>query len=203
MASGAQSPDRRRTLALLLALPVAGSPIFSTAAPGNLAAPTKHHDTQADHEFLNQDEYHLVSVVSDLMLPTTDTPGAIAAGVPEFIDRFLAKWNTASERAHFRSELQGIDVIARATFRRPFLKLEVSAQYEVLRQLEEQSLGSPPGVLLTGYKPFFRLMKEYLVVGYYTSEVGAGQELRWTPIPGQYLGCTPCADRDARAAAPL
>ena len=34
--------------------------------------------------------------------------------------------------------------------------------------------------------PFFRQLKELTLAGYYTSEVGASQELRWNPAPGRY-----------------
>jgi hypothetical protein len=200
--AGAYSPARRRTIGLLLALPMGGGSIISTAAPEYLAR-VKQHDTHSDHEVLNHYEYRLVAAVSDLMLPTTDTPGALAAGVPQFIDRFLAKWNTAPERDHFLSELRKVDIVAQANQGRSFLQLDVPAQYKVLRQLEEEAMGTPAGAPLKGLKPFFKIMKEYVVVGYYTSEVGVTQELKWTVIPGRYVGCTPCADRAARAAAPL
>ena len=42
--------------------------------------------------------------------------------------------------------------------------------------------------------PFFRTMKELTLVGYYTSEVGATQELRHEAAPGRYDGCVPLAD---------
>lgn len=38
---------------------------------------------------------------------------------------------------------------------------------------------------------FWRRMKELTLVGYYTSEVGATEELRWNPTPGRYDGCIP------------
>lgn len=41
--------------------------------------------------------------------------------------------------------------------------------------------------------PFMRRMKELTLVGYYTSEVGATQELRHEPVPGRFDGCVPFA----------
>lgn len=40
-------------------------------------------------------------------------------------------------------------------------------------------------------RPFFRTMKELTVVGYYTSEVGATEELRHEAVPGRHEGCVP------------
>lgn len=42
--------------------------------------------------------------------------------------------------------------------------------------------------------PFFRTMKELTLAGYYTSEIGATQELRHAPVPGRYDGCLPFAE---------
>jgi len=41
--------------------------------------------------------------------------------------------------------------------------------------------------------PFFRTMKELTLIGYYTSEPGATQELRHEPVPSRYEGCVPFA----------
>ena len=37
--------------------------------------------------------------------------------------------------------------------------------------------------------PFFRLMKELTLLGYFTSEQGAQQALVYVPVPGRYDGC--------------
>ena len=38
------------------------------------------------------------------------------------------------------------------------------------------------------------MLKELTLVGYYTSEVGATQELRYERAPGRYDGCMPYED---------
>src|SRR3546814_19814293 len=40
----------------------------------------------------------LMTVLSERVMPTTDTPGAIAAGVPEYIEKLLADWAWPDER---------------------------------------------------------------------------------------------------------
>ena len=42
--------------------------------------------------------------------------------------------------------------------------------------------------------PFWRTMKELTLVGYYTSEPGATQELRHEAVPGRYEACVPLAE---------
>lgn len=38
--------------------------------------------------------------------------------------------------------------------------------------------------------PFFRIMKELTLLGYFSSEIGATQALAYDPVPGKYDGCT-------------
>ncbi|RZK12388.1 MAG: gluconate 2-dehydrogenase subunit 3 family protein, partial [Hymenobacter sp.] len=38
---------------------------------------------------------------------------------------------------------------------------------------------------------YFRMMKELTLFGFFTSEVGATQALRYLPVPGKYDGCIP------------
>ncbi|HEY0676999.1 MAG TPA: gluconate 2-dehydrogenase subunit 3 family protein [Chitinophagaceae bacterium] len=38
---------------------------------------------------------------------------------------------------------------------------------------------------------YFRMMKELTLLGYFTSEVGQKQALRYNPVPGRYEGCVP------------
>ena len=42
--------------------------------------------------------------------------------------------------------------------------------------------------------PFYRQLKELTVAGYYTSEVGATQELQWLPAPGRYEADVPLSE---------
>jgi hypothetical protein len=40
---------------------------------------------------------------------------------------------------------------------------------------------------------FFRRMKELTLLGYYTSQPGATQELKYAQVPGRFDGCIPFA----------
>ena len=40
-------------------------------------------------------------------------------------------------------------------------------------------------------QPFFRTMKELTLLGYYTSQIGATQELKYAQVPGRFEGCVP------------
>ena len=38
---------------------------------------------------------------------------------------------------------------------------------------------------------YFTMMKQLTLLGYFTSEIGSKQALRYNPVPGRYDGCAP------------
>ena len=55
---------------------------------------------------LTTDEWTLIGEVSELIIPTTDTGGALAAGVPDFVKMMLSEWFSAAERENFIAGMQ-------------------------------------------------------------------------------------------------
>jgi hypothetical protein len=45
------------------------------------------------------------------------------------------------------------------------------------------------GKVETAPTPFFKLMKELTLLGYFTSEIGCKQALAYVEVPGKYEGC--------------
>lgn len=138
-----------------------------------------------------QDE--MVTVISELIIPETDTPGARAAGVNRFIDKMLTGWNTEEEKKRFLSGLDSVDETSDEMHGSPFLELTEEQQVEVLEQKEQEANEENPMPDTDG-EPFFAMMKEYTLVGYYTSEIGATEELIWNHVAGRYDGCYPYSE---------
>jgi hypothetical protein len=132
-----------------------------------------------------------------VILPATDTPGAREAGVPAFIEHMLADWFEPDERRMFVDGLARLDALARAKGASAFAAASEAQQGEILGALEQEALGGDPGPsFLTGYRlptaaprVFFKALKELVLVGYYTSQIGATQELHWNPVPGRFEPC--------------
>src|SRR5436305_13310498 len=57
--------------------------------------------------YFTADQRSLVAAISERIIPTTDTPGAIAAGVPGFVEMMLADWYGSTDRNEF---MQGLGV---------------------------------------------------------------------------------------------
>jgi len=129
----------------------------------------------------------LISAMSERIVPTTDTPGAIAAGVPAFIEMMLADWYEPTDWQEFMNGLGVFEGSARIQFGKPFAEIAPEEQDLVLTQA---MTGRIQGLPIS----FFEHCRQLVVLGYYTSEIGCKQERVYVPVPGRYDGKYPYAD---------
>jgi hypothetical protein len=139
---------------------------------------------------LSRRQLATLAALAERIIPATDTPGAREAGVAEFIDVLLTDWFTAGERDEFLAGLADVDARARASFARAFADGTPPEQDRVVAALDDEAYGprredrSEPG-------RFFARFKALTLYGYYNSEVGMTQELRYEIIPHRYEPCAP------------
>ena len=131
-------------------------------------------------------------VLTDLILPATDTPGAKAAGVNAFIDLLLAEWVDPEDKDRFLKGLADVDARAHAAFGKDFLQGTPEQQTVLLVSLDDDAARWKASPAATrGPEPFYRTLKWMTLFGYFTSEVGALQEEHYAIIPGRYVPCAP------------
>lgn len=145
-------------------------------------------------EFLKQDEAAIVTRLTEIIIPATDTLGAKEVGVPGFIDQMLKDVYSKEEQKSFMEGLKSFNEGADAEYGDAFHDLSpedqesyaVKAHKEALRQY-----ATNPDPRVNNPKPFFLMMKELTLLGYFTSEEGATKVLQYVPVPGAYNGCVP------------
>lgn len=115
------------------------------------------------------------------ILPETDSPGARTARVDEFVDAMLTDYYPSEKRDQFLAGLDGVDDRARRRFGGDFTTLPRGQQLELVQALNREAF-QPTSGSHAPLRSFFRTFKELVIVGYYTSEVGATKELRPNPI---------------------
>lgn len=172
----------RRT-ALLLGVSAVSPAIASAVMAGARA------DAKAAPKVLSADQLLLVAILTEMILPATDTPGANAVGVHHYIDLLLSDYFTAAHRAHFLQGLTEVDQRARGRGFDRFALADTETQHAIARELDREAYAVPEGAPAS--TPFFRELKELTLTGYYTSQEGATVELVYQPMPGHYLGCVP------------
>jgi hypothetical protein len=132
---------------------------------------------------LSPEQNELVTTIAEMVIPETDTPGAAAAHVNEFIDLLLAEWSDDADRARFLAGLDAIDHESRATYGKPFVALALPDRELTLRALDGARDASE------GAGRAFSDLKRITVYGYFTSEVVQKNVLKTNIWPGRYDGC--------------
>lgn len=138
----------------------------------------------ASHTVFTADQRSLVAAISERIIPTTDTPGAIAAGVPAYFEMMLADWYEPTERNDFMTGLGVLEGHVRVQFNRAFVDIAPEEQDLVLTQAMTGRISGLAG-------NFFQHCRQLTVTGYYTSEIGCRQERVYVPVPGHYDGKYP------------
>ena len=140
--------------------------------------------------FLSPDQLTMLERIADVIIPETDTPGAVAAGTHRFIDLMLAEWASAETQQQFVAELTRIDARATELGMKSFLGGSAEQQAEVVHLLDQEAFAA--GAPYT----FFRRLKKLVLFSFFSSEPGATQALRFDPFPGDYQPCLPLRDDD-------
>ncbi len=144
--------------------------------------------------FFTGDQEHKISTIADLIIPKTDTPGAIEAGVPDFIEKFVQFVYTGEQRKKFMDGLDDLDKSARDKYGHDFLKISDSQKNELVTKLNSDALADPSNAREPRKGPFILMIKEATLLGFFTSMPGATQTLQYLPIPGMYNGCMPLSE---------
>jgi hypothetical protein len=134
---------------------------------------------------LNHEQQALVTSIAEMIIPETDTPGATAVKVPEFIDLILTDWASDDERATFLAGLRDIDARASATGSARFVALPPAKKVELVTALDA-ARGDKTGA---GFA--FARLKALTVYGYFTSSRVEQEILQVRMFFNGYQGSVP------------
>src|SRR6056297_1379300 len=90
-------------------------------------------------EFVTIDEAQTIASLVDIMLPRTDTPGALDVKVDVFIDRIIAQTYDAAGQENMRSEIAAFNLDCKQNFGEVFINLDNDKRIEVLKIMEKTS----------------------------------------------------------------
>lgn len=147
-----------------------------------------------DKSLLDASQKSTVSAVIDRILPTTDTPGAIDVGVPDFVEFMLAEGYHDAQSAIFIAGLARIDSLSEERHATRFALATSSQQDEILHEIEAEELAASGGPFAALFaagqdRAFFSLSKELTIVGYYTSEMVVKNQFSFSHAAGYYDPC--------------
>ena len=153
--------------------------------------------TTADVAFLDE--------VAETILPETNTPGAKAARTGAFMALMVTDAYTPRHQQIFRDGMRQINEACQREYGASFIQARPEQRLALLKRLdaERQAELDALDALRRSRAPvapppppdapvhYFRLMKELALVGYFTSEIGYRQAMRYTETPGRYDPCAP------------
>ncbi len=132
----------------------------------------------------------LLEVVCGLTIPDTDTPGAVAANVPAFVELALGHgldgtrvFGSGQADAPPTGGLFWIEALGAALDAQlagDFLTAAAGRQASALAAIDAAAFA--PG----GEAGVWGKLKDLIVTGYYTSEIGGSKELRYELVPGRW-----------------
>jgi hypothetical protein len=130
--------------------------------------------------FYTSEEYALLTRISDLIIPRTETPGAVDANVPGYMDGLMTDWaNNKTKNAH-RTALRHIKVELDRRAGGNFLDASDSAAEQSLVSFDAAAFAEDGDT--SGYKR----VKGYVSQSYFATEDGATEELKWVAVPGRW-----------------
>ncbi len=142
--------------------------------------------------YLSKENGKVIAHLAECIIPETDTPGAINAGVHSFIDTAVSDRFTTAEKETFNKDLENFKNRFQEVIGKAFLDAKDAERTEFLIQFEKEAFdqskteGAP--------KHFWFTMKELTLLGFCTSEAGSKQALKFDPIPGEYNSCIPLSE---------
>ena len=172
---------------------------------GTLSAPTLMAMGRWEQSFIQNTEGVLFSLtemqrkivaeVAEMIIPKTDTVGAKDAGVPAFIEMMLKDCYYAPEHASF---MKGVMALEQSKFldldetRRTLMLKKIEAETKDMmkaREVKQTKMGDNEDKEVMKAQaeglPFWRLMKELTLLGYFTSEVGTKASFEYVQIPSK------------------
>lgn len=128
----------------------------------------------------------LLDEVAETILPETKTPGAKAAHVGAFMALMVTDSYDEREQTIFRDGLRKLSEASfmAATPAQRLAKLEqLDREQKAYMDAHQGDDDAPPH--------YFRLMKQLTLLGYFTSEIGCTQAMRYRETPGRFDPCVP------------
>ena len=149
--------------------------------------------------FFTEIEAKTIAAILDMILPRTDTPGALDVKSDIFIDKVIAKTYDEEAQAKMRSEIAAFNSECEKNYGNTFIELNASDREKVLQAAEKNSGKFSPGVWGTAVGKqetigFYRSIKSMAIWAYFSSEEIGKNVLAYDPVPGAFEPCIPVSE---------
>jgi hypothetical protein len=137
------------------------------------------------------DDVAYLNEIADTILPTTQTPGAKAANVGQFMTVMVNDCYDEKDQKAFHDGMTKLNDEMKKKHKVDFMKATPEQRTAFLTDLDKEQKDFMKNKKEEDPAHYFRMMKELTLLGYFTSEIGAKQARRYVAVPGRYDGCIP------------
>lgn len=121
--------------------------------------------------------------IGEAIIPTTDTPGAKAVGIGEFMVMMVKDTYTGEQQTVFVNGLNFIRKDFKSSTGSDFMEASLEERTSYLNGLKATADAEAKNAEV------IKMLQDLTVLGYFTSEIGATQQLRYYEVPGKYDSC--------------
>jgi len=168
----------RRELLKIMAMAVGGS----VALPKSAFARIGEAFNPADLTFFRPAQREQVAMLAEAIIPETDTPGAIAAGVPGWIEVIVKDCLEPEDQVVITEGLAAIMLRCAKDYGKGLDKLSADEQVAFLTAYDKETTAARQG-----RQTFLQQFKELTKFCYVNSEVGATQAFDYQLVPGKWV----------------
>jgi hypothetical protein len=151
----------------------------------------KNAETSVESLAFTPEKLALLDEIGETILPTTSTPGAKAARIGEYMQVIVTDCYEEKNQKIFMEGLNKINEASKKKFDKSFMEADPKQRHTLLVELDNEQKEFMKKKEANESSHYFRMMKELTLLGYFTSEVGCTQTLRYVETPGKYEGCVP------------
>jgi hypothetical protein len=133
----------------------------------------------------------LLDEIGETIMPATDIPGAKAVHIGAFMTMMVTDCYNEKQHAAFQAGLGQIDQACRARYGKSFMDSTPAQRTELANALDAEQRAYNAKKAWGDTPHYFQMMKELTILGYFSSEIGCTQAVRYIEVPGAYHGDVP------------
>jgi Gluconate 2-dehydrogenase subunit 3 len=179
----------RRDLLQRSALLIGGSLLGADS----LLAKTINWDNLDDETYakgiglFSKTQVKLMNEIAETILPATPgVPGAKAAKVGQFMAVIVSDCYEPEDQKRFLDGLAKLDQEAKSRYGKTYMKMGQAMRHDLLTELDVQQKAFQKNLPAGTPTHYFRKIKDLVLWGYFSSEIGSTQALRMVEYPGRY-----------------
>jgi hypothetical protein len=164
-------------------------------------------NTTGNNLVFSKDTIALLDEIGETILPKTATPGAKDAQIGKFMQTIVADCYFPADQEIFTNGIEILKKECEKNYSKDFLTCNMQERTTLVKQFDDEAkqynikkyaADAEITEKTKGTKEYkregmpnhwFSLVKQLTMWGFFTSEVGASQALRYIPVPGRYDGC--------------